>query len=95
MRMFSDFRLFERPPRPSAALARWVAWRWLFFGILFTVFTVIFVGTHYLRGELIHYVNESRNLTDDEARDLFALFLFGGGFFALSGLAGVLLLPKQ
>lgn len=95
MRIFSDFRLFERPPRPSAALARWVAWRWLLVGLLFTMFTVIFFGTHSLGGEPIYYVNEDRNLTGDETRSLFTLFLSGGGFFLFSGLAGVLLIPKD
>ena len=52
MRIFSDFRLFERPPKPGVALFRWIAWRWLVLGVLFTVFVAIFAGMHYLGGDV-------------------------------------------
>lgn len=95
MRIFSDFSLFERPPRQMAPLARWVAWRWLLVGFLFTAFTLAFFASPIIGGEPIYYVNEDRKLTSDEARDVFLLFLSGGSFFLIGGLVGVLLIPKQ
>lgn len=95
MRIFSDFRVFERPPKPSAALFRWIAWRWLLLGILFTCFVVIFAAMHLVGGEPIYYTNEDRYLSDAEVRDMFWLFLSGGGVFLILGLLGVLFIPKH
>ena len=94
MRVFSDFTLFERAPKPGLALFRWIAWRWLLLGILFTAGVGVFAVMHYVGGEPIYYVNEGRNLSTDEASSMFALFFFGGGLFLFLGLAGVLLIPK-
>ena len=94
MRKFSDFTLFERPPKPGLALFRWIAWRWLLLGIVFTAFISVFAAIHYMGGEPIYYVNEGRNLTSEEASSMLAMFFLGGGFFIFLGLAGVLLTPK-
>lgn len=95
MRLFSDFRIFERPPKPSAALFRWIAWRWMALGLLFTCFTAFFAVMHFVGGEPIYCTNEDRNLTDDEVWNLVWLFLSGGGLFFLLGLLGVLIIPKR
>jgi hypothetical protein len=94
VRVFSDLRLFERPPKPGRTLFRWIAWRWLLFSMLFTAFVAVFAYLHYASGEPIYYTNENRNLTADEARSLFALFFAGGGLFFVLGLAGILFIPK-
>lgn len=95
MGFFSDFRIFERPPEPGPRLFRWIAWRWLALGFLFTGFVVAFAISHFIGGEPIYYVNEKRNLTDAEAWDMILMFLSGGGFFFIAGLLGVLFLPKR
>lgn len=95
MRIISDFRIFERPPKPSAALFRWIAWRWLLLGTLFTCFVVLFAAMHFVGGEPIYYTNEHRNLSDGEAWALVFLFLSGGGLFLILGLLGVLFIPKH
>ena len=91
----SDFRLFERPPKPGTALFRWIAWRWMIFGLVFVCFVGLFAAIHYIGGEPIYYTNENRNLTSNEARNMFLLFLSGGGLFFLLGLLGVLLIPRD
>lgn len=95
MRIVSDFRLFERPPKLGVALFRWVAWRWLLVGSLFIAFVAFFFGMHYLGGEPIYYTNEDRYLSDEEASSLLGLFLSGGGFFLFFGLAGVIFIPRD
>ena len=95
MRIFSDFRLFERPPRPGVALFRWIAWRWLLLGLAFIAFFAVVAVTHYVGGEPNYYVNEGRNLSADEAASMFSLFFDAGGLFTLLGLAGVILIPKS
>ena len=94
MRLFSDFRIFERPPKPGSALFRWIAWRWLVLGVLLTCFILIFAAAHFLWGQPIYYTNEDRNLTDAEVWNVVWLFVSGGGLFAIIGLLGVLFLPK-
>ncbi len=95
MRIFSDFRIFERPPKPGLRLFRWIAWRWLALGVLFTSFILVFAISHFIGGEPIYYTNEKRNLTDSEAWEMILMFLSGGGFFFIVGLLGVLYLPKR
>lgn len=95
MRVFSDFRLFERPPESiGVALFRWLAWRCLLLGVLFTGFVAVLALITYVGGESIYYVNEHRNLSDDETSGLLMLFLGSGGLMLLLGLAGVLIVPK-
>lgn len=95
MDFFSDFRLFEKPPRsPGLALFRWIAWRWLMFGSLFILFVGFFAAMHYLGGEPIYYTNEDRNLSEGEVRTTIGLFVSGAGLFSFLGLAGVLFIPK-
>ena len=94
MRIFSDFRVFERPPRPSRALFRWIAWRWHFFAIVFLCFVAIFAAAHFVGGEPIYYTNEQRNLTDAEVWELVWVFLSGGSLFLILGSLGVLFIPK-
>ena len=94
MRIFSDFRLFERPPKAGLAFFRWLAWRWLLFGIMFIGFFAVVAVVHYVGGEPMYYVNERRNLRADEVRSLLGLFFAGGGLFAFLGFLGVLLIPK-
>ncbi len=94
MHIFSDFRLFERPPNLGLALFRWIAWRCLLFGILFTGFMAIFAVMHYVGEEPIYYVNEGRYLSDEEARSLIGEFFCTGAIFLFLGLAGVLLIPR-
>ncbi len=95
MRIFSDFRIFERPPKPGLRLFRWIAWRWLALGVLFTSFILVFAVSHFIGGEPIYYTNEKRNLTDAETWEMIQMFLSGGGFFFIVGLIGVLSLPKR
>lgn len=95
MRVFSDFRIFERPPKTAVRLFRWIAWRWLALGFLFTGFVLALAASHFIGGEPIYYINENRNLTDAEAWNMILMFLSGGGFFFLIGLLGVLYLPKR
>ncbi|MCL9998633.1 MAG: hypothetical protein NBV68_04575 [Erythrobacter sp.] len=95
MGFFSDFRIFERPPKPGPRLFRWIAWRWLALGFLFTSLILVFAISHFIGGEPIYYVNEKRNLTDAEAWDMILMFLSGGGFFFIAGLLGVLYLPEH
>lgn len=95
MRIFSDFRIFERPPRPGLRLFRWIAWRWLALGFVFTSFIFVFAVSHFIGGEPIYYTNEKRNLTDAETWEMILMFLSGGGFFFIVGLLGVVYLPKR
>ncbi len=95
MGFFSDFRIFEPPPKPGPRLFRWIAWSWLALGFLFTSFVIAFAVSYLFGGEPIYYVNEKRNLTDAEAWDMIFMFLSGGGFFFIVGLLGVLYLPKH
>ncbi len=95
MRIFSDFKLFERPPKPGQSLFRYIAWRWLAFGTLFIVFTAFFAAMHYVGGEPIYYTNEHRNMTDHEVGESLVLFFAGGALFAILGLIGVLVIPKS
>ena len=95
MRIFSDFRLFEKPPKPSPALFRWIAWRWLLVGFAACCFTLVFFAVHHLGGEPIYYSNEDRDLTSNEAQSVFLLFMSASGAFALLGLVGVIFIPKE
>jgi hypothetical protein len=95
MRIFSDFRVFERPPKPSLALFRWIAWRWLLLGIVFDLFTLAFAAMHFLGGQPVYYTNEHRYMSDDEVRNLVKLFLSGGSLFVALGLVGVAYIPKR
>ena len=95
MRLISDFRLLERPPKPGPALFRWIAWRWCLFGLVFVLFVALFAVIHYLGGEPIYYVNEDRYLTDGEVSGMMAMFIFVGGLFFSLGLAGILFIPKS
>ena len=95
VRIISDFRMFERPPKPSAALFRWIAWRWLVLGSLFTCFVMVMAAMHFVGGEPIYYTNEDRYLSDAEVWDMVWLFLSGGGLFVVLGLLGVLFIPKR
>lgn len=94
LRLFSDFRIFERPPKPSPALFRWIAWRWLVLGILLILFIFAFAAAHFVWAQPIYYTNEDRNLTDAEVWKVVRLFASGGGLFFILGLVGVLFLPK-
>jgi len=94
MRLFSDFRLFERPPKPGLALFRWIAWRWLMLGILFVMFVAVFAASYYIGGQPVYFTNEQRYLSEPEVRSQIWPFLSGGGAFLLLGLAGVVFLPK-
>ena len=95
MRIFSDFRVFERPPKPSPALFRWIAWRWLLVGIALTCFVVFFAAMHFVGGEPVYYTNERRYLSDAEVWVGVGLLLSGGGLFSVLGLLGVLFIPKD
>jgi hypothetical protein len=95
VRIISDFRIFERPPKPSAALFRWIAWRWLLMGILFACFVAVIAVMHFVGGEPIYYINEDRYLSHAEVREMLWMFLSGGGLFLILGLLGVLLIPKR
>src|SRR5688572_23289404 len=95
MRIFSDFSVFERPPKLGVAWFRWLAWQWLLLGLLFTVFVAFFFGMHYLGGEPIYFTNEDRYLSEKEVRSLLVLFLSGGDLFLFLGLAGVFFLPRN
>jgi hypothetical protein len=95
MGFFSDLRIFELPPKPGRRLFRWIAWRWLALGFLFTSFVIAFAVSYLVGGEPIYSVNEKRNLTDAEAWDMILMFLSGSGFFLIVGLLGVLYLPKH
>ncbi|MWV28076.1 hypothetical protein [Aurantiacibacter rhizosphaerae] len=95
MRIISDFRLFEKPPKPSAALLRWIAWRWLVLGLLVASFVALVAAMNFLGGEPIHYTNEGRNLTEEEVWELVRFFLSIGGVFLILGLLGISLIPKD
>jgi uncharacterized SAM-binding protein YcdF (DUF218 family) len=94
VRLFSNFRILERPPKPSPALFRWIAWRWLVLGLILTCFVLAFAAAHFIWGQPIYYTNEDRNLTDAEVRQIVVLFVAGGGLFSILGLIGVLSIPK-
>ncbi|MEL7786010.1 hypothetical protein AAG596_08050 [Citromicrobium bathyomarinum] len=94
VRLFSDFRIFERPPKPSAALFRWIAWRWLVLGVLLSCFILAFAAAHFIWGQPIYYTNEDRNLTDAEVWQLVGLFAFGGALFSIFGLMALRFIPK-
>lgn len=95
MQLFSDFRVFERPPKPGAALFRWIAWRWLFLGIGLICFVGVIAAMHLLGREPIYYTNEHRNLSDREVWQSVWLFVIGGGLFSVLGLLGVLYIPRS
>jgi hypothetical protein len=95
MCVISDFRIFERPPKPSSALVRWIAWRSLALGQLFTFFVLVIAAMHFVGGQPIYFTNENRNLTDAEVWNVVFLFLFCGGFFFTLGLLGVLFISKS
>ena len=94
MRIFSDFKVFERPPKPPA-LFRWMAWRWLFLGIAVLCFIALFAFMHFVKGEPIYYTNENRILSDAEVWNLVWVFVAAGGLFSVLGLLGVLFIPKE
>ena len=94
MRIFSDFKLFERPPKPGVKLFRWIPWRWLFLGALFTIFVATIAIMHYFGGEPFYYTNEDRYLSEQEVRTLIGQFLSIGGLFLILGLLGVVFIPK-
>ena len=95
MRLFSDFRIFERPPKPSFALVRWMAWRFLLLGAVLSCFLAYFYATYVAGGELLFYTNENRYLTRSETIELFWLFFSGWIPFLILGLLGVLFVPKR
>ncbi|WP_205481105.1 hypothetical protein [Sphingomonas arenae] len=95
MHLFSDLRLFEKPPKKAGfASLRWIAWRFLMYGAAFLAFTAVFAAIHYVGGEPIYYKNEDRYLTSAEAKDGFLMFFSAGGLFFILGLAGVRFIPR-
>ena len=94
MRLFSDFQLFQRPPKPSRALLRWMAWRFLLFSALFMCFVAYFAISYIIGDEPLYFVNEDRYMTRSETIEVFWIFFFPSVAGLAIGLLGVLLVPK-
>lgn len=95
MRIFSDFRIFEKPPRNNTAIVRWIAWRLLVLGAAFLCLVAIFTAISLFGGETIEQTNDNRALTDGIVSEAFETFLTVGGAFFILGLFGILLVPKE
>lgn len=95
MRLFSDFHIFERPPKSGFAIVRWLAWRFLIVGALVMCFLAYFYATHIIGGEPLYFVNEDRYMTRSETIEVFWHFFKVSSSFFLSALLGVLFVPKR